>query len=260
MARGIWSGTISFGLVTIPVRLVSALVPNRPELTMLHAEDAAPLERRMICEVCGEDVPPRERVRGFEIEEGRHVPITDRELEALDPEKSRSIDVESFVPLADIDPLLFGRSWHLKPESGGEKPYALLAEALTRTGRAGLARFVLKARERLVALWAMDGALVLSSVRFGDERLSEEGLPPEDAEPDPDAVDDLVDYVERATRPFEPEALVDENALALMRQVRRKLEEDGVENAPQAKGRRKPSEKEAKARIDARMKRLRGED
>src|SRR5512142_217030 len=144
--QGIWSGTISFSLVAIPVQLVRAVSPGRISFRMLHATDYSPLQRRMFCPKQETLVPAEEIVRGYEIAPERYLPITDEELESVSPERSRTIEIVEFIDMAEVDPLYFDHPYYLVPLKGGEKAYRLLVEIMRRTNRAGLAKFVLGER------------------------------------------------------------------------------------------------------------------
>ena len=139
----IWSGTISFSLVAIPIQLVKAVEPGRVSFRMLHKKDYSPLQRRMVCPEEDKIVSPDEIIRGYEISADKYILITDEELESLSPERSRTIEIIDFIPLDDIDPIYYDHPYYLIPAKGGEKPYRLLVEVMHRTKRAGIAKFVL---------------------------------------------------------------------------------------------------------------------
>lgn len=177
-ARSFWSGTITFGLVSIPVALFPGTRSQRAALRML-AEDGTPLQRRFFCEKQDREVGRDEIVRGYETTKGKYVVITDDELEALEPRKSRDIDLRRFVPAEDINPLYFERSYFLAPAGDTTKAYRLLAETMEKTKRAGIATFVMRGKEYLVAIVAEEGLLRADTLRFADELRKPEdvGLP-----------------------------------------------------------------------------------
>ena len=177
-ARAFWSGTITFGLVSIPVNLFPGVRSQRAALRML-AEDGTPLQRRYFCEKQEREVAGDEIVRGYEISKGKFVAITDDELEALEPKKSRDIDLRRFVPADEIDPLFFERSYYLAPAGESTKAYRLLAETMETSKRAGIATFVMRGKEYLVAILAEDGLLRADTLRFADElrKPKDVGLP-----------------------------------------------------------------------------------
>lgn len=176
--RPFWSGTITFGLVSVPVDLYPGHRPNRAPLRMLGPE-GEPLSRRYYSQKTERDLEDDQMVRGFEIEKDKYVIVTDEELERLAPEQSRDIDLRRFVSLAEIPPLHFDRSYFLAPSAGSEKAYKLLAETMARSGLAGIATFVMRGKEYLVALFPENGILRAETMRFADELRStgEVGLP-----------------------------------------------------------------------------------
>jgi DNA end-binding protein Ku len=176
--RPMWSGTISFGLVSVPVLLASGNRGNRVALHMV-TEEGTQLARRYFTENGRKPLDDDDIVRGYEIEKGKFVPVEDEDLERLAPEVTRDIDLSVFVPVEDVDPMYFVRSYFLIPGQGGAKAYRLLARVMEEMGRAGIARFVMRAKEYLVALIAENGILRAETLRFANElRTAEDvGLP-----------------------------------------------------------------------------------
>ena len=164
--QAIWSGTISFSLVAIPVQLVRAVEPGRVSFHMLHSKDYSPLLRKMVCPLEGKIVPPEEMIRGYEIGPDKYILITDKELESLTPERSRTIEISEFIDLQDVDAIYYDHPYYLVPAKGGEKAYRLLTEVMQRTNKAGLAKFVLGEREYLVAVKSTGRALSLITPCF----------------------------------------------------------------------------------------------
>jgi DNA end-binding protein Ku len=167
-ARPFWSGTITFGLVSIPVALYAATRTNRVSLRML-SPDGTPLKRRYYSQATGKDLANDEIVRGYEFEKNKYVVVTDEELERLAPEKSRDIDLRRFVKDSDIPRVYFERGYFLAPSGGSVKAYRLLAETMQQTGRAGIATFVMRGKEYLIAILAEKGYLRAETLRFSDE-------------------------------------------------------------------------------------------
>jgi DNA end-binding protein Ku len=182
--RPLWSGTISFGLVSVPVNLYPGNRPGGIGLRML-GPDGAPLRRRFFCPAENREVHPEHIIRGYPIGDDQYVVVRDEELEALEPQKSRDIDLRRFVPIEQIDPLYFERAYFLTPASDSNKAYRLLAATMERAGRAGIATFVMREREYLVAILAEGGILRAQTLRFHDELRTPEdvGLP---ARPEPE--------------------------------------------------------------------------
>ena len=167
-ARPFWSGTLTFGLVSVPVDLYPGNRTNRTPLRML-GPDGNPLSRRYFSQKTGSDLDSDQMIRGFEIDKDKFVVVTDEELERLAPEQSRDIDLRSFVPLEAIAPIYFDRSYFLVPSSGSEKAYKLLAETMEQSDLAGIATFVMRGKEYLVAIFPEHGILRAETMRFADE-------------------------------------------------------------------------------------------
>jgi DNA end-binding protein Ku len=172
----IWNGTISFSLVAIPVRLVEAIAPGRVSFRMLHRKDYSPLVSRMLCPREGKIVPREEIVRGYEIKPGRYIQVTDRELDSVSPERSRTIEVTHFVDAGEVDPVYFDYQYYLVPLKGGEKPYRLLVEVLRRTEKAGVASLVLADREYPVLVRSAGGLLAVNTLHYPDEIVAAKEL------------------------------------------------------------------------------------
>lgn len=195
--RPFWSGTISFGLVSVPVDLYPANRPKRVALRMLSPE-GTPLARRYFDPEEEREVERDDIVRGFELDDGRMIVVTDEELEALEPAKTRDIDLRRFVPADAIDARFFDRGYFLTPAEGSNKAYRLLAAVMENTGRAGIATFVMRAKEYLIAIFAEKGILRAETLRFADELRSPEdvGLP-EPAKPKPAAVKQMTTAINK---------------------------------------------------------------
>ncbi len=169
MPRALWTGAISFGLVNVPVKLVTAVRKKNVRFHQLHAKDAARIQQRRVCSAEGVEVPYEEIAKGYELSPGRYVMIESEELDALDPEATRSIDIDRFVSLDEIDPLFYDSSYYLEPGQHGEKAYRLLVDAMRASNKVGIAKFVLRNKEYLAALRPVQDALVLSTMNFADE-------------------------------------------------------------------------------------------
>ena len=176
--RPFWSGTISFGLVTVPVALYAATRSGGVSMKMI-APDESPVRRQYVCSKDDKPLDADEIVRGYEIEKGKFVVVTDDELEAIAPRKSREIDLRLFVDRNEIDPMYFDRAYFLVPSGGSNKAYRLLAAVMEKEGKAGIATFVMRAKEYLVAIIAENGILRAETLRFADELRTPEdvGLP-----------------------------------------------------------------------------------
>lgn len=225
--RPFWSGIITFGLVSVPVNLFAAYRSGRPSLRMVD-EDGTPLERHYYCPSHEKKLDRDEIVRGYEVDEGRFVVVRDEELDGLEPEKSREIDLRRFVKRSELDPVFFQRAYFLTPSTEATKPYRLLARVMEEGGRAGIARFVMRGREYLVAILADEGILRAEAMRFHDEIRSVEdvGLP-EAVEPDDDDVDAIRDVIEeRSAEELDPEELRNRWAERLLDMAAEKRDQD----------------------------------
>jgi DNA end-binding protein Ku len=230
--QGIWTGTISFSLVAIPVRLVTAIEPGRVSFHLLHNTDHSRLSRKMFCPEEGAMVPPEEIIRGYELGPEQYVLMTDEELESVSPERSRTIEILEFIDLKEVDPLYFDHPYYLVPAKGGEKAYQLLVEVMSRTNKAGLAKFVLAEREYLVAVISREGALQLLTLHYRDEIL-----PHEDLSPGKDAITAVEEKrmqasIKKMIQDFEPAKYSNERRTRIMDLVMQKAKEHGAVEAP----------------------------
>jgi len=230
--QGIWSGTISFSLVAIPVRLVKAIEPGRISFRLLHSKDYSPLVRRMFCPEEGKMVPPDEIVRGYEIMPDQYLPMTEDELESVSPERSRTIEIVEFIDLKEVDPVYYDHPYYLVPSKGGEKAYRLLVEVMHRTKKAGLAKFVLAEREYLVAVTPRDGALALTTLHYSEEVLPEEDPSPKKGKIVAEEQSRVKKSIEHMIGDFDPGKYADERRKKLMEIVATKAKEKAPVEAP----------------------------
>jgi DNA end-binding protein Ku len=169
MARALWKGSISFGLVNIPIELHTAVRNHRPKFRMLHAKDKSPVKFERVCIRDGHPVGWDELVKGYEYAKGHFVVLTKEDFQAAALEKTRTIDIIDFVKAEEIDDRFFETPYYLVPANGGERAYALLREAIRESGRTGIATFILRDAQHLAAVEVIDNAIVLSVMRFADE-------------------------------------------------------------------------------------------
>ena len=169
MARPIWRGSLSFGLVAIPVQLHTAVREHRPKFRLLHAKDKSPIKYERVCQKDGTPVAWEDLVKGYEYQKGRYVVLTKDDFKAAAVEKDRRVQVSDFVPADDIDDRYFDQPYYLLPDKGGEHAYVVFQRALNETGRVGIGKVVLRERQHLVAIESIDDRLVLSMLRFADE-------------------------------------------------------------------------------------------
>jgi DNA end-binding protein Ku len=206
VARSIWTGTISFGLVSIPVRMFTATESKELKFHFLHKDDLVPIGYDKVRKDTGEHVDPDEIVRGFEIEKGQYVPITDDDLDRLDVELTRSIDICDFVDLEEIDPIYFRKGYYLLPQDGAEKPYKLLVQALEETGKVAIAKVVIRKKQHLACVRTYEGALLLETMYFDDEVRKPESLDGDVKAPKLQTaeLDMARSLVENLSEPFDP--------------------------------------------------------
>ena len=228
MARAIWSGSISFGLLNVPVKLYSAVARRNIALREIRDSDSARIKHRRVAEGTDEEVPYENIVKAFEITPGQYVPISKDEIGALAPEKTRAIDVQDFVDLEEIDPIYFDSPYYLGPADGAEKAYSLLAKALQDSGKVAIARFVFRNKEHLAAIRAGAGVLTLTTMRFADEVVSPEELDdvlpektPKVNKKEQEMAEQLIDSL---STDFKPSAYRDEYREQLMALIERKAE------------------------------------
>ena len=207
MPRAIWSGSVSFGLVNVPVKLTTAQSPKDVRFHQLHDADGARVSQKRVCSADGEEVEFGHIVKGYDLGGGRYVVIEPEELASIDVEATRTIDIEEFVDLAEIDPVFFEKSYYLVPAERAEKPYALLVETMTRTGKVAVGRFVLRTKQYLAALRARDGVLVLSTMLYADEVIDPGELEvpsAADTAPSERELQMAAQLVESLSAPFDP--------------------------------------------------------
>ncbi|MDQ4133547.1 MAG: Ku protein [Actinomycetota bacterium] len=212
MPRPIWSGAISFGLVNVPVKLYSAVSPKDVRFHQLDSKTKSRIKQKRVSAATGEEVPYEDIIKGYELGPDTYVPIDPSELEALDPQATKSIDIEDFVDLDQIDPVYFERPYYLVPDKGGTKAYALLREAMKETNKVGIARMVLRTKQYLAAVRAKDDALVLETMLFADEVVDtdELDLPRDEVEVSPREEKMARQLIDSLTTDFEPEKYHDE--------------------------------------------------
>jgi DNA end-binding protein Ku len=241
MARAIWSGSISFGLLNVPVKLYSAVARRGISLREIRESDSARIKHRRVAEGTDEEVPYDKIIKAFEISKDRYVPITKDEMASLDPEKSRAIEVQDFVEIAEIDPIYFDSPYYLGPAEGAEKAYSLLAQAMEESGKVAIARFVFRSKERLAAIRPGDGVLTLTTMRFADEVVPpsdlDDVLPSGKAKVAKREVEMAEQLIDSLTRSFDPTAYRDEYREELLAMIERKAAGEEVVAAPEGEER-----------------------
>jgi DNA end-binding protein Ku len=233
------TGTISFGLVSIPVRLYSAAQPaSSVSFNLLHAKDGARLRQQYVCSGCGEKVERDAMVKGYEFAKDRYVTFAAEELKALEEIASQTIDIAEFVPAADVDAVYYDRAYYLGPDQGGAKAYRLLSEAMKRSGKAALARYAARGKQYLVLIRPKDGRLVMQQLYYADEVRPFDEIPLEQAEVREQEVQLALQLVEQiASEGFHPERYEDAVKKRTLEAIERKVQGEEIRVAapePQA--------------------------
>jgi DNA end-binding protein Ku len=239
MARSIWRGAISFGLVNVPVKLYSAVSKKTVRFNQLHETDNSRIQLKRFCADEDQEVPFEEIVKGYEISPGRYVVITPEELENLDPKKTRSIDIEDFVDLDEIDPLFYEHPYYLAPDTGAAKPYKLLLEALRETNKVAIARVVIRSKEYLTAIRPAGNVLTMETMLFADELIDPgdlDELPDEDVRATEREIDMARQLIESLATGFDPTKYRDEYRERVLELIERKAsgEEVAIPAEPEA--------------------------
>ena len=231
--RSLWNGTISFGAVHVPIKLYSAVESKSVSFTEVHLDDGAKVEHRRFCTKEDKEVPYEEVIRGFETSSGSYVVLEKEEADAAAGDRSRILEVEHFVPAADIDPVFFDKAYYVGPRDDSAAAYKLLAAALQVTGRAAIGRFTLRNREYLVAIRPYEDVLVVHTLRFADEIGGAEApdTPKGVRKPAEKEIKMAERLVETLHERFKPERYEDTYREAILDVVRRKAKGDPIEMA-----------------------------
>jgi DNA end-binding protein Ku len=237
-ARPVWSGSISFGLVSIPVRLFIAVREKTLHFRTLHDQDKMPLKQKMVCSADGKEVHREHMIKGYEIEKDNFVIVRQEELEAVAPKSSKAIEIQDFVALDDIDPIYFDRTYYVLPKPEGAKPYRLLMEAMAKTKRIGIAKIVMHNKEYLAALRPIESEdgdgepiLCLETMHFADEVVGASAMSEQadlKAKVDPREMKAAEQLIESLTTDFKPEKYHDEYRERVMELIEKKAEGEQV--------------------------------
>ena len=224
MARGLWKGAISFGLVNVPVELHSAKKPSSElDMTMLDKRDLAPVGYKRVNKSTGKEVPWSEVVKGYEYKDDQYVVMSTEDFRRANPDAAKTVDILAFVELADIEPQYFDTPYYLKPEKRGEKAYALLRETLERAGKAGIASVVIRTKQYLAALVAQEELLVLNTLRYADELKAPAEMEIPKARVTPKELDMALRLVEDMADEWHPEKYKDTYRDDLMKRIKEKI-------------------------------------
>lgn len=240
MPRAIWKGAISFGLVNIPVGLYSATRPgNEVKLRMLRESDQSPIKYKRVAEADDKEVAWEQIVKGYEYEKGQFVVLTKDDFDKVNVASNQTVDIRAFVDLSDIDPMFYDQPYFLAPEKGGDKAYALLREALKKSGKVGIAKVVIKTREHLAAVKPLGKALVLELMHFPDELAEPNELNLPDIAPGKKELTMAEQLIASMTDKWKPGKWKDEYREAMMKLIEEKVAEPGkAPRAPKAAGRK----------------------
>ena len=235
MPRAIWSGSISFGLVNVPVRMYSAIQEHDVHFHLLHVKDDSRIGYDKVCKKEGKSVPDDEIVKGYEVSEGKYVYVTDEDFEAAAGESYKSIDIQDFVDVDDVDPIYFDRTTYLGPADGAEKPYALLVRAMEESGLVGIATYVMRDKQQLGCLRVRDGLIVLEKMFFADEIRPTKGIKPRKATVGKQELAMALDLIDRFRGSFDPDKYEDTYRAALLEVIEQKRKGKEVHREPRAK-------------------------
>ncbi|OIJ13022.1 Ku protein [Anaerobacillus alkalilacustris] len=231
-----WKGSISFGLVHIPIKLFSATENKDIKLRMIHKECNSPIKYERTCPVCEKEVENHEIVKGYEYEPGKFVLLEDDDLEKLEKEQNKSVEIIDFVKLEEIDPIYFNRSYFIGPNDNGQKAYMLLKQAMEQSGKIGIAKITIRSKQHLAVVRVFKNALVLETIYFPDEVRNIEQIPgiPENIELSTKEMDTAIQLIEQLTTTFNPEKYTDDYRTALMDLIQTKITGNEVRTAKEA--------------------------
>jgi DNA end-binding protein Ku len=238
MARAIWSGAISFGLVNVPVKMYSATSPKSVRFHQLSSKSGSRIKQKRVDSSTGDEVAFEDIVKGYELTPDRYVLIEPEELEALDPKATKTIDIEEFVDLAEIDPIYYDHSYYLAPATGGAKAYRLLLDAMREAGKVAIGKVVIRSKQQLCALRPIGDAIGLSTMLFGDEVLSPDRLDELDGVDEAESTDRELKMAQQLiaslSSDFDPAKFKDEYREQVLELIERKANGEEIAVQPQA--------------------------
>lgn len=232
----IWKGSISFGLVNIPIKLHAAVEDKDIKLRTLHKECHSPIKYEKVCPVCNIEVKPEEIVKAYEYTKGKFVVLDEDELEKLRKDKEeKAVEIIDFVKMEEIDPIYYDRSYYMSPGDNGAKAYSLLRKALLEAGKAGLARIIIRSKEQMAVIRVSENILVMETIHYPDEVRSAKDVPnvPEENKITKKELDTAILLIDQLTTEFEPEKYTDEYRSALMELIESKRNGQEVITAAQ---------------------------
>ena len=242
--RAIWKGSISFGLVNIPIALYPATRKEELKFRLLRAKDLSPVNDKRVAEADGKEVPWGEIVKGYEYEKGKFIVLKDEDFQRVDLEATQTVDIQDFVDVEEIDPIFFYKPYYLEPQKGGDKAYVLLRTALAQSNRVGIAKVVIKTRQYLAGVKAEGDVLILELMHFAEELAEADKLNvPKKLEPGKRELDMAKALVDSMSSKWNPEKYRDDYRDALMEVIEEKIESDGKEIEE------KPKQKKASTKV-----------
>ena len=240
--RAIWKGSISFGLVNIPIALYPATRREDLQFRLLRAKDLSPVNYKRVAEADGKEVPWDEIVKGYEYEKGKYVVLKDEDFQRVDLEATQTVDIQDFVDEDEIDPMFFYKPYYLEPQKGGDKAYVLLRDALADSKKVGIAKVVIKTRQYLAGVKAEDGVLVLELMHFAEEVAEADKLRvPKKTEPGKREINMAKALIDSMSSKWNPEKYRDDYREALMEVIEEKVEAGGKEIEEKPKKAPKPT-------------------
>jgi DNA end-binding protein Ku len=242
--RAIWKGSISFGLVNIPIALYPATRREDLKFRLLRGSDLSPVNYKRVAEKDGKEVPWDQIVKGYEYEKGKFVVLDEKDFQRVDLEATQTVDIQDFVDVDEIDPMYFYKPYYLEPQKGGDKAYVLLRETLAKTKKVGIAKVIIKTRQYLAGVKPLEHTLVLELMHFAEELADPEKLnvPKRSAEPGKREIDMAKALVESMSAAWDPTKYKDDYRDALLDVIEEKVESGGKEIAEKPKE-KKPSSK-----------------
>src|SRR5213082_715127 len=242
MARAIWKGSISFGLVNIPIALYPATRREELKFRLLRKSDLSPVNYKRVAEKDGKEIPWDEIVKGYEYEKGKYVVLKNEDFQRVDLEATQTVDIQDFVDQEEIDPMFFYKPYYLEPQKGGNKAYTLLRDALKNSNKVGIAKVVIKTRQYLAGVKPEDGTLVLELMHFADELADPEKLHvPKKTEVGKREMNMAKSLVDSMSAKWNPEKYKDDYREALMEVIEEKVESGGKEIEEKPKKAPKPT-------------------
>jgi DNA end-binding protein Ku len=242
--RAIWKGSISFGLVNIPIALYPATRKEDLKFRLLRAKDLSPVDYKRVAEKDGKEVPWDQIVKGYEYEKGKYVVLKDEDFQRVDLEATQTVDIQDFVEQEEIDPVFFYKPYYLEPQKGGDKAYVLLRDTLKKTGKIGIAKVVIKTRQYLAGVKEKNSVLVLELMHFAEELADAEKLHvPKKLEPGKRELDMAKALIDSMSSKWEPKKYHDDYREALMEVIEEKVESGGEEIEEKPKKKPRPSTK-----------------